>query len=988
MADIFDQYVKPKTDVNPIIYAYSDTRFPGCLKVGYTDRPIEVRMHEHYPTLTPGVSYKVEYMESAMNNDGAIFMDHEVHDALEARGIKALKSDDGKKTEWYKCTVDDVKAAIIAVKTYSTNYENRTATFPMRPEQARAVRMTKAYYEGETKRNPGHTSKFLWNAKMRFGKTFTAYQLAKAMDMKRVLILTFKPAVEESWETDLMSHVDFEGWQFYSRETAARNGLKPDDLDQNKPIVCFGSFQDFLGTTPAGGIKPKNEWVHATNWDLVIFDEYHFGAWRENAKKLFEQENEDNYDSLDLEKYKKTEADNVIDEEVLPITTNYYLFLSGTPFRALNNGEFMEDQIFSWTYSDEQDAKDKWNPADGKNPYAMMPQIVLMTYRIPDSIRRVAYNEDFNEFDLNVFFAAKPEIEGDPTTSQFVYKDYVQKWLDLIRGAYLPSAVDDLKLGQGAKPVMPYSDARMLSVLNHTLWFLPNVAACHAMANLLSERQNVFYHDYKVNVCAGAAAGVGLAALEPVRDSMEKPLESKTITLSCGKLTTGITIKPWTGIFMLRNLSSPETYFQAAFRVQSPWTIKNEDGSEEIIKTHCYIFDFALDRALRQISDYSCRLNISESNPEKKVGEFIHFLPVLAYDGSTMTAVSAADILDITMAGTSATLLARRWESALLVNVDNDTLSRLLDNEDAMNAIMNIEGFRALNKDIETIINKSNAVKKAKKEPDKLTPKEKKELTEAEKEYKSKRKEIQEKLIKFATRIPIFMYLTDFREYCLKDVITQFEPGLFKKVTGLSVKDFEMLVSIGIFNDSLMNSAVYNFKRYEDASLEYTGISKHAEDENVGLFSTVISKDDYVDMAAAQTASMDENPFKKIVVVDKTETVKKTETKKAPVRTPVNPGYSVPGFSAEKAHSIAANDDESRYPYKTERQVADGKGSFGKEIDLSRLRPGTIVVNKKYGEGRVSMFKPGKILVSFNENVKSFQMPEAFEQGFLTVKEW
>ena len=468
---------------------------------------------------------------------------------------------------------------------------------------------------------------------------------------------------------------------------------------------------------------------------------------------------------------------------------------------------------------------------------------------------------------------------------------------------------------------------------------------------------------------------------------MEKPLESKTITLSCGKLTTGITIKPWTGIFMLRNLSSPETYFQAAFRVQSPWTIKNEDGSEEIIKTHCYIFDFALDRALRQISDYSCRLNISESNPEKKVGEFIHFLPVLAYDGSTMTAVSAADILDITMAGTSATLLARRWESALLVNVDNDTLSRLLDNDDAMNAIMNIEVFRALNKDIQTIINKSNAVKKAKKEPDKLTPKEKKELTEAEKEYKSKRKEIQEKLIKFATRIPIFMYLTDFREFCLKDVITQFEPGLFKKVTGLSVKDFEMLVSIGIFNDSLMNSAVYNFKRYEDASLEYTGISKHAEDENVGLFSTVISKDDYVDMAAAQTASMEENPFKKIVVIDKTETVKKTETKKATVRTPVNPGYSVPGFSTEKLYSIPA-DGESGYLYKTVDETADKNGQFSKELDLSQLRPGSIVANKKYGEGRVSMFKPGKILVSFNENVKSFQMPEAFEQGFLTVKEW
>ena len=973
MPDIFDQYVKPKTDINPIIYAYSDTRFPGCLKVGYTDRPIDMRMHEHYPTLTPGTSYKIEYVESAMNNDGAIFTDHEVHSALAKRGIKALKSDDGKKTEWYKCSIDDVKAAIIAVKTYSSNYENRTETFGMRPEQKKAVSITKAYFEAEAKKNPGISSKFLWNAKMRFGKTFSAYQLAKAMNMKRILILTFKPAVEESWEADLKSHVDFESWQFYSKDTALKNGLSPKELDQKRPIVCFGSFQDFLGTSPSGGIKPKNEWVHEINWDLVIFDEYHFGAWRENAKKLFEKANEDSYDELDLEAYQESEAANAINEDFLPITTNHYLFLSGTPFRALNTGEFIEDQIFSWTYSDEQYAKESWNPSDGKNPYAMMPQIVLMTYRIPNDIRKIAYNEDFNEFDLNVFFAAKEELKGDVTTAQFVYKDYVQKWLNLIRGAHMPSAIDDLKLGQKSKPVMPYSDARMLSVLNHTLWFLPNVAACYAMANLLSERQNVFYHDYKINICAGASAGVGLAALEPVRESMIKPLESKTITISCGKLTTGVTIKPWTGIFMLRNLSSPETYFQAAFRVQSPWTIKNEDGSEEILKTHCYIFDFALDRALKQISDYSCSLNINETNPEKKVGEFVHFLPVLAYDGSTMTAISASDILDITMSGTSATLLAKRWESALLVNVDNDTLSRLLASKEAMDAIMNIEGFRALNKDIETIINKSNAVKKAKKESENLTKKQKKELSETERDYKKKRKQIQDKLIKFATRIPVFMYLTDFREYSLKDVITQLEPGLFKKVTGLSVKDFELLVSIGIFNDSLMNSAVYNFKRYEDASLEYTGINKHSDDKNVGLFSTSLSRDDYIDMAAAQTASMAENPFKKVVVVNNSNASRKRK-KTVASKVAVNPGH--PAFGLSKEEAFVADNTKDSYT------VNDFK-----EIDLSKLRVGSVVINKKYGEGKISAFKKGKVLVSFSDDVKSFQFPGAFEDGYLTIKE-
>ena len=859
MADIFDNYVTSKSESRPIIYAYSDPRYPGCLKVGYTSRPVEERMKEHYPTLLPNDQkpYTVVLTEPAMRDDGSVFMDHDVHKVLEARKIHKRKNPSGKKTEWFKCTADDVRAAIVAVRTGHLGSTPRTQTFPMRPEQQRAVSMTKAYFESEEKKNHGHAAKFLWNAKMRFGKTFTAYELAKAMGLRRILILTFKPAVEESWETDLNSHTDFEGWQFYSRERSIETGITPETLDQSEPIVCFGSFQDYLGRNEAGGIKAKNEWVHTINWDLVIFDEYHYGAWRDTAKKLFDPEDEDSYDTLDIEKYKKTEADNALNEDFLPITTRFYLYLSGTPFRALNTGEFMEDQIFSWTYSDEQSAKEKWDSKAGPNPYAMMPQIVLMTYRIPDSISSIAQNGEFNEFDLNAFFSAKPKTEGKLETSQFVYKEYVQKWLSLIRGAYMPTAVDDLKLGQGKKPVMPYSDARMLSVLNHTLWFLPNVSSCYAMANLLKEQENVFYHDYKVNVCAGPQAGIGLAALEPVRVSMDPPLETKTITLSCGKLTTGVTIKPWTGIFMLRNLSSPETYFQAAFRVQSPWTISKEDGTDEIMKTHCYIFDFAIDRALRQISDYSCRLNINETNPEKKVGDFIHFLPVLAYDGSTMTAISASDILDITMAGTSATLLARRWESALLVNVDNETLKRLLANEDAMKAIMNIEGFRQLNKDIETIINKSEHVKKTKKEKGEgLSDKEKTELSKEEKEYKTKRRQIQEKLIKFATRIPVFMYLTDYRENSLKDVITQFEPGLFKKVTGLTVSDFELLVSIGIFNDSLMNSAIYNFKRYEDASLEYTGISRHAADENVGLFSTVISKEDYVNMAKAQNASM------------------------------------------------------------------------------------------------------------------------------------
>lgn len=848
------EFFPPRPKSKPIIYAYSDSRFPGMLKIGYTERPIEIRMKEHYPTLTPGESWKVEYIESAIRNDGSSFMDHDVHNVLKYWGINPVRTEDNKQSEWYRCSVDKLKNAITAVKLKNLNLKLRGATFEPRPEQKAAVDKTYSYFEQiENEKNKSilpksFVPKFLWNCKMRFGKTFASYLLAKKMKCKRVLVLTFKPAVQTAWQEDLQNHVYFEDWQFVSR-----NGMSYEDCDKNKPIVCFGSFQDFLGTNENGGIKARNEWVHTTYWDLVIFDEYHFGAWRENAKKLFEQEDEENLDGFDSEKYNREEAGNVQNETSLPIPTKRYLFLSGTPFRALNSGEFIEEQIYSWTYSDEQRAKEIWPETifnveinkNAPNPYAALPRMVMMTYQIPDSIKEIAKGGEFNEFDLNKFFSA----DGTGEDAQFKLKEHVQKWLDLIRGAYLPSTIDDLKLGSNKKPPMPFSDTRLLNVLSHTVWLLPGVASCFAMANLLKEKQNVFFHDYKIIVCAGTGAGIGSEALEPVQEKMDNPLVTKTITLSCGKLMTGVTVKPWTGIFMLCNLKSPETYFQSAFRVQSPWEIKNELGQSVIMKRECYVFDFALDRALKQISDYSRNLNTDplKDNPQKLVEEFISFLPVLAYDGSTMKQISASEILDIAMSGTSATLLAKRWESALLVNVDNETLARLMANPEAMAALMRIEGFRNLNSEIETIINKSESVKKAKKEKEgKMTQKEKRELSEEEKEYKSKRKQIQEKLIKFATRVPVFMYLTDFREFCLRDVITQLEPELFKKVTGLTVKDFELLVSLNVFNGPVMNDAIFKFRCYENSSLNYTGINRHEElDKYIGGFDTAITVQEF-----------------------------------------------------------------------------------------------------------------------------------------------
>ena len=913
----------------PIIYAYSDTRFPGMLKVGFTARSIEVRMKEHYPTLVPGQSWKVKLIRPAMRKDGSVFSDKTVHRVLRGANIQ------NPEGEWFRCSTREVERAIEAVKNNETTMLQRTQDFKMRPEQKEAVTKTADYFESfaADKSNEGLTAHFLWNAKMRFGKTFTAYQLALRMKWKHVLVLTFKPAVKTAWKEDLLTHKDFKGWTFVEKQ----ENREFNHVDLSQRYVCFASFQDVLGTNSVGGIKATNEWIQQVHWDCIILDEYHFGAWGKNAKEYYNKqdiatriaEETQKIYAEDAASKKEMEARETFDEGLMPLETKHYLYLSGTPFRAIASGEFIEEQIYNWTYSDEQSAKYNWDNSKGANPYLSLPKMVMMTYQLPDKIREIAEGGEFCEFDLNEFFSADDET--------FINEEYVQKWVDLIHGAYAENVVSDLKL-QDKKPPFPFSDTRLLDYLRHTFWFLPTVASCKAMKKLLEKPVNrKFFGRYKIIVAAGNEAGMGAEAVNPVYASMGNPQEDCTITLSCGKLSTGVTVKPWTGIFMLRNSSSPETYFQAAFRVQSPWTMRDEWGEEVVLKPLCYVFDFAPNRALHQVADYSCRLSIDEHNPEKKVNDFIQYLPILAYDGSSMKQIDAAGILDMAMSGTTATLLARRWESALLVNVDNATLNRLLASDEAMKALMNIEGFRALNKDIETIINKSEAIKKAKKERgDDLTAKEKKVLTAEEKECKSKRKEIQQKLIKFATRIPVFMYLTDYREYTLYDVIHQLEPELFRKVTGLTLQDFDLLVSLGVFNRELMNDAVYKFKRYEDASLVYTGINTH-EGENVGGFDTVISEQTY------------KSQIPQLEITSKSSTSEMREEK-------------------EVIHDEGENasmEKEDKAPWFS-------------------YTAGDRVTHKSFGEGVITSIDDKYIMIKFATSEKKFLFPQCFEKGYVS----
>lgn len=845
MSKTVEEILEPRPETRPRIYAYSikDDAHNGLLKVGQTTRDVNQRVAEQLKTAAIN-NYRIELDKPAEREDGTFFTDHQVRAALVSKGFLNTEG------EWMQCSVSDVETVLTEFQRGEEFSGSHNLTFSMRHEQTKAVNVTHSYFLSRWAEDMHAVPRFLWNAKMRFGKTFATYQLVRRLKAKRVIVVTFKPAVEDAWQTDLESHIDFDGWQYLSKSSHS----DPTQLDLTRPVVYFGSFQDLLGRDDAGNIKPKNEWLHEVNWDLVVFDEYHFGAWRETARELFEGEEESVFKKETKLEYapnleEVNEDLNVLSQterEFLPITTRAYLYLSGTPFKALATGEFIEEQIFNWTYTDEQRAKEEFTSKHPKkwNPYAALAQMRLLTYQMPDELVAIASTGEFDEFDLNEFFSAV----GTGPLTQFKHKDDVQKWLDIVRGQYAPTTVENLK--SGTRPPYPYSDSRLLPYLQHSFWFLPNVAACNAMANLLAERHNTYWHEYKVVVAAGASAGIGLAALPPVRKAIGNGFDTKTITLSCGKLTTGVTVPQWTSILMLRNLRSPETYFQAAFRVQSPWSIKNPNGDdpneEEVFKPVCFVFDFAPTRALRQVSEYGIGLSPNEPNPENAVRELVSFLPVLAYDGANMTQIDAGGILDIAMAGTSATLLARKWESATLVNVDNDTLRRILGNPDALAAVERIEGWRSLGENIiETIINKSEKVKDLKdKSRDKdLSKKDQKELSDEEREYKSKRKLVQEKLIKFATRIPAFMYLTDFRENTLKDVITKLEPELFLAVTGLTVKDFQLLVSLKVFNTEQMNQAVFAFRRYEDASLRYTGLESHENLTHYGLYDTVVARE-------------------------------------------------------------------------------------------------------------------------------------------------
>lgn len=614
----------PVSDRNIIYVQSADTsnghfkEYVGNLKIGKakagdlardnSDNSAEMREDakkriSQYMT-TSGLPLKLEWVELAYSKvlDNPWFTDTDVHRVLERSGVK--HSDLLKGQEWFHTTLPVAKAAIKAVKANksSINVNDLQENTPkvkivLRPEQQAAVdKAKKAFKKG---------NKMLWNAKMRFGKTLSALQLIKDEKYKHVLIMTHRPVVDEGWFEDFNKiEMPAAGYIYGSK----KEGATFDELQKsNKPFVYFASLQDLRGSEEAGGkAGDKNRKLFSTNWDLVIVDEAHEGTQTELAK---------NVTKLVVGKNTKL------------------LELSGTPFNILDQYKD-EDQVYTWDYTQEQRAKRQW-PIDhpGKpNPYADLPKVNMYTFEMRNKFSEPQFTGDgTHSFNFKEFFRVNK-------SGRFVYEDKVKQFLDNI------SSPD-------SRTNYPFSTEQFRENLRHTLWIMPGVQEANAMEKLLKEHPTLGEKNgYKiVNVVKdvkGKDSGVTSESdVDRVNDAIgDDPESTKTITLTVRKLTTGVTIKPWTGVVFLSNTNSAMQYLQAAFRAQTPYSSPTFGK-----KTNCYIFDFAPDRALTVMAE-STQLNTgvgkrTSSVQKQQMSELMNFLPIIGMTGNGMKRYSVDTML-------------------------------------------------------------------------------------------------------------------------------------------------------------------------------------------------------------------------------------------------------------------------------------------------------------------------------------------------------
>jgi len=591
----------------PMIYAYSLPEVPkhyGWLKIGYTEQGVQVRINQQ--THTAGLTWDEAWRGNAVFDDGSgdTFRDTDFHSYLRKLNVPRREG-----TEWFQISSQDSKQKFNDFRSNRGLVESDTATpYTLRKEQAEAVRQTIAYHDTRPE-----GAEFLWNAKPRFGKTLSVYDFIQKIDAVSVLIVTNRPAIANSWYEDFEKFVGTRtGWRFISETDSLRG--KPlvmtrkqflqEETEADRHFITFLSLQDLKGSKYFGGDYDKLREIAELNWSVLVIDEAHEGVDTYKTDAAFER-----------------------------IHRRFTLHLSGTPFKALANEKFPPDAIFNWTYKDEQTACREWNEADGTNPYAVMPRLNLFTYQMSEIVREEVEQgieidgetENF-AFDLNEFF----KVEN----GKFKYEREVDRFLD--------------SLTTGVK--YPFSTPELRKELRHTFWLLDRVESARQLAKKL--KNHPIFKDYEVVLAAGDGQLDDSVETGKAFDRVKKAISEndRTITLSVGQLTTGVTIPEWAGVLMLSNVGSPALYMQAAFRAQNPCLY--HIGNEHWRKENAYVFDFDPARTLTIYEEFANGLSPTARNDSEtrnqNIRELLNFFPVIGEDESgEMVELDAENVLSI-----------------------------------------------------------------------------------------------------------------------------------------------------------------------------------------------------------------------------------------------------------------------------------------------------------------------------------------------------
>jgi hypothetical protein len=618
---------------NRVIYAYTHPNYEphkGWIKIGMTTcHTGQTAKDAAYISVKSQNSRSDIEFELIYYKQG-LAKDYDVHKLLGSKGYeRKTHTENNFKSEWFRITPEQAETAIEQIITkrqylpinITSTQKSNIKFFKYREEQNDFIKIFCDYCESCKKEN--RNGKFLLNAKMRFGKTLATYGAIEKLKFHRVLIYTNRPTIgNAAWFKDFYNYIfPKKEYQFSSNVSIdlkneqwnqEARSLSENELDKTKPFIHFVSIQG-LRNKKDGEFREKNKWIFETNWDLVVRDESHEAVDSELGKEVLEG-----------------------------LQYKFRLDLSGTPFKQVVSGEFTNEQIYNWTYSDEQEKKLSWDYSYGENPYEKLPTINLYAYQLSSVLHtELLKNEDESAFDFNEFFRFEK--------GKFIHIDKIKKFLNNI------SQSDETTYKRDIEREYPFATEHSRKQLKHTFWLLPmrgGIEICNKFANILKEHS--FFKNYEIISTTGSVNNLykletdSFLAVRKSIDLVEQKIKPKndierkitekhgTITLSCGQLTTGVTIPEWTGIFHFNDLTSPTAYLQSSFRVQSPWAFKDGNG-KECYKTDCYVFDFAPDRTLKIIADFANKLypdfvDKNRDEREKRIARMLNFLNVLAED--------------------------------------------------------------------------------------------------------------------------------------------------------------------------------------------------------------------------------------------------------------------------------------------------------------------------------------------------------------------